>query len=165
VGVDCWMRFSSATGVDPNIILAKIPQLSWWANNLKRLVHQDNCCKAASLMLGFTFAGLALNSAVIAPLAWTVLVLTLLNSYLGVTAKAAGGKRQYGGFLAKADRMIFLAAFSPVVLFFGPVAWNWLLLAFIPAILLTFIQRYCWIYTDLRTLEERKNRDKQALAD
>jgi CDP-diacylglycerol--glycerol-3-phosphate 3-phosphatidyltransferase len=125
-------------------------------------VFNECCDRIADI---FVFAGLALNSAVIAPLAWTVLVLTLLNSYLGVTAKAAGGKRQYGGFLAKADRMIFLAAFSPVVLFFGPVAWNWLLLAFIPAILLTFIQRYCWIYTDLRTLEERKNRDEQALAD
>jgi|SRR6266700_3554487 len=125
-------------------------------------VFNECCDRIADI---FVFAGLALNSAVVAPLAWSVLVLTLLNSYLGVTAKAAGGKRQYGGLLAKADRMIFLAAFSPVVLFCGPTAWNWLLLAFIPAILVTFIQRYRWIYIDLRTLEERKNGDEQTLVD
>ncbi len=120
-------------------------------------VFNECCDRIADI---FVFAGLALNSAVVAPLAWSVLVLTLLNSYLGVTAKAAGGKRQYGGLLAKADRMIFLAAFSPVVLFFGPTAWNWLLLAFIPAILVTFIQRSCWIYRDLYALEEGRHRDE-----
>jgi phosphatidylglycerophosphate synthase len=94
--------------------------------------------------------GLALNSAVSAPLAWGVLVLTLLNSYLGTVAKAAGGRRQFGGLLAKADRMIYLALFSPLALVFGPVAWNWLLVAFIPALLITMVQRYQWIYRDLK---------------
>lgn len=93
--------------------------------------------------------GLALNSAVIGPLAWGVLVLTLLNSYLGTVAKAAGGARQFGGLLAKADRMIFLAAFSPFALVFGPAAWNWLLALFVPAILITILQRYRWIYRGL----------------
>jgi len=32
--------------VNPNIILAKIPQLSWWARSHKELVHQDNCCES-----------------------------------------------------------------------------------------------------------------------
>jgi len=95
--------------------------------------------------------GLALNPAVIGPLAWGVLGLTLLNSYLGTVAKAAGGKRQFGGLLAKADRMIYLAIFSPLALVFGSVAWNWLLLAFIPALLITIWQRYQWIYADLNS--------------
>jgi CDP-diacylglycerol--glycerol-3-phosphate 3-phosphatidyltransferase len=94
--------------------------------------------------------GLALNSAVFSPLAWGVLVLTLLNSYLGTVAKAAGGKRQFGGLLAKADRMIYLAVFSPLALVFGPVAWNWLLLAFLPALLITLWQRYRWIYAEFK---------------
>ncbi len=94
--------------------------------------------------------GLALNPAVFAPLAWGVLVLTLLNSYLGTVARAAGGKRQFGGLLAKADRMLYLAAFSPVALLFGSSAWNWLLVAFVPTLLLTLIQRYRWIYADLK---------------
>lgn len=96
------------------------------------------------------FVGLALNSAVFAPLAWGVLVLTLLSSYLGITAKAVGSQRIFGGLLAKADRMIYLAAFSPVALVFGPGAWNWLLLAFVPALLVTLIQRYRWSYQALK---------------
>lgn len=94
-------------------------------------------------------AGLALNGAVFSPLAWGVLVLTLLNSYLGTVAKGAGGRRQFGGLLAKADRMIYLAAFSPVVLIFGATSWNWLLLVFLPAMLFTLWQRYRWIYQEL----------------
>jgi hypothetical protein len=78
-----------------------------------------------------------------------VLVLTLLSSYLGIVGKAAGGRRQFGGFLAKADRMIYLALFSLLVLFLGATAWNWLLLAFIPATLLTIVQRYRWIHAEL----------------
>ena len=108
----------------------------------------NECCDRFADTL--VFVGLALNSGVFAPLAWGTLVLVLLNSYLGIVAKAAGGKRQYGGFLAKADRMIYMAAFSPFPLFFGPVAWNWLLLAFIPATIVTMIQRYCWTYSDLK---------------
>lgn len=96
--------------------------------------------------------GLALNSSVWGPLAWLVLVLTLLNSYLGTAAEAAGGKREFGGLLAKADRMIYLAAFSPVVLIEGATAWNWLLLAFVPALLVTIGQRYRWIYANLNKL-------------
>jgi len=96
------------------------------------------------------FAGLAFNSHVIASLAWGVLVLILFNSYLGTVAKAAGGKRQFGGFLAKADRMIYIGIFSLVALFLGSAAWNWLLLAFIPAILLTMVQRTRWIYAELK---------------
>lgn len=96
------------------------------------------------------FAGLALNPFVSAPLAWGTLSLILLNSYLGTVAKAAGGKRQFGGFLAKADRMIYLAIFSPVAFFAGAGAWNWLLAAFLPLMLLTLWQRYRWIYSDLQ---------------
>ena len=82
-------------------------------------------------------------------------MLALLSSYVGITARAAGGKRQFGGLLAKADRMIFLALFSPVVIWKGPVAWNWLLLAFIPALLITLVQRYRRTSLDLKQVEER----------
>ncbi len=96
------------------------------------------------------FVGLALNGAVFAPLAWGALVLTLLSSYLGIAAKAVGSQRIFGGLLAKADRMIYLAAFSPVALVFGPGAWNWLLFIFVPALLVTLIQRYRWSYQALK---------------
>jgi len=32
--------------VNPNIILVKIKQLSWWARSLNWLTHQDNCCES-----------------------------------------------------------------------------------------------------------------------
>jgi CDP-diacylglycerol---glycerol-3-phosphate 3-phosphatidyltransferase len=112
----------------------------------------NECCDRISDIL--VFVSLAFTLQVIASLAWGVLVLALLSSYVGITAKAAGGKRQFGGLLAKADRMIFLALFSPVVIWRGPVAWNWLLLAFIPALLVTLVQRYHWAYSDLKQEEE-----------
>ncbi len=108
----------------------------------------NECCDRVSDML--VFASLAFTFQVIASLAWGLLVLALLSSYVGITARAAGGKRQFGGLLAKADRMIFLALFSPVVILMGSVAWNWLLLAFIPALLVTLVQRYRWAYLDLK---------------
>src|SRR5205807_5725052 len=108
----------------------------------------NECCDRLADTL--VFVGLALNSHVNASLALGVLVLTLLSSYLGIVGKAAGGKRQFGGFLAKADRMIYIALYSLLVLFLGAAAWNWLLLAFIPATLLTIVQRYRWIYTELQ---------------
>jgi len=39
-------------------------------------------------------------------------ILMLLSSYLGTASKAAGGTRQYGGVMGKADRMIYLAVVS-----------------------------------------------------
>jgi phosphatidylglycerophosphate synthase len=108
----------------------------------------NECCDRLADTL--VFVGLALNSHVNASLALGVLVLTLLSSYLGIVGKAAGGKRQFGGFLAKADRMIYIALYSLLVFFLGTATWNWLLLAFIPATLLTIVQRYRWIYAELQ---------------
>lgn len=108
----------------------------------------NECCDRLSDIL--VFAGLVFNGHIFASLAWGVLVLILFNSYLGTVAKASGGKRQFGGLLAKADRMIYIAIFSLVALFLGSTAWNWLLLAFIPAILLTIVQRTRWIYAELK---------------
>jgi CDP-diacylglycerol--glycerol-3-phosphate 3-phosphatidyltransferase len=123
----------------------------------------NECCdRLADIMV---FVGLAMNRDVIPSLAWFVLVLALLSSYLGIAAKAAGGRRIFGGLLAKADRMIYLALFSPIVLFYGATAWNWLLIIFVPALMWTLIQRYRQAYADLQQVAERKARDERALAD
>jgi len=108
----------------------------------------NECCDRLSDTL--VFIGLAFNSCVNASLAWGVLVLTLLSSYMGIVGKAAGGKRQFGGFLAKADRMISIGLYSLPILFLGSAAWNWLLLAFIPATLVTIVQRSRWIYVEFQ---------------
>lgn len=41
-----------------------------------------------------------------------VVAVMLLSSYLGTASKAAGGAREYGGVMGKADRMIYLAVAS-----------------------------------------------------
>lgn len=107
----------------------------------------NECCDRLADTL--VFVGLVCNPLVNATLTWATLVLILLNSYLGTVAKAAGGKRQFGGLLAKADRMIYMALFSFVPLFHGCASWNWLLLAFVPATLFTIVQRCRWAYRDL----------------
>src|SRR6187397_2272170 len=55
----------------------------------------------------------------------------VLASYVGITARAAGGERIYRGILSKPGRMVLLSIFSQAVLFVGPGAW-W---AFGPALL------------------------------
>ena len=109
-------------------------------------VFNESCDRLADSCI---FVGLALNPRVFSGLAWGVLVLILLCSYLGTVAKAAGGARQFGGFLAKADRMLYLAGFSLVVFFFTAAAWNWLLWAFVPGMVLTIGQRYRWVHSEL----------------
>ncbi len=112
------------------------------------------------------FVGLAFNGQVVPALAWGVLALVLLNSYLGTASKAAGGKRQFGGLLAKADRMIYMALYVPLALLLGSNAWNWLLIAFLPATLITIVQRYRWIQKEFQQLSatERSHEHDDALA-
>src|SRR6478672_10677936 len=48
----------------------------------------------------------------------------VLASFVGVTARAAGAQRLYGGVLSKPGRMILLAAFAVGALVLGPAAWG-----------------------------------------
>src|SRR5262249_14487971 len=54
------------------------------------------------------FGGVALAPGSDLGLGAVALVAMLLSSYIGTVAKAAGGHRQYGGVMGKADRMIAL---------------------------------------------------------
>ena len=90
--------------------------------------------------------------AFLAPL-WTVpgisqaavagaVVVTLLVSYVGVLAEAAGARREYGGVLGKADRMLWLGLAAGVAAAGG----DQVLLRLLPALLLaggvvTLVQR------------------------
>ena len=60
--------------------------------------------------------GIAFSGYVSIGLGVIVLVIILLNSYLSIVSKAAGGSRQYGGFMGKADRMIYVAIMAGVIL-------------------------------------------------
>jgi phosphatidylglycerophosphate synthase len=60
--------------------------------------------------------GLALSGLADLRLGAAAIVAVLLASYLGILSKAAGGLRQYGGVMGKADRMILLAAAAPMAI-------------------------------------------------
>jgi CDP-diacylglycerol---glycerol-3-phosphate 3-phosphatidyltransferase len=67
------------------------------------------------------FLGLAFASYTNVILGTTVTVLILLNSYLGIVNKAAGGSRIYKGLIGKADRMIYLGIMAVIILIWN----NW----------------------------------------
>jgi phosphatidylglycerophosphate synthase len=51
-------------------------------------------------------------------------LVAVLASYVGITARAAGGRRLYHGILAKPGRMVLLAVAAPLSLVVGTPAWN-----------------------------------------
>jgi phosphatidylglycerophosphate synthase len=80
------------------------------------------------------------------PGAWPPVVLlgvlgAVLSSYVGITAKAAGGERIYRGVMSKPGRMVLLSACALGYLIFGSPAWT----AFGPILLtgtiLTIVER------------------------
>lgn len=96
------------------------------------------------------FAGIAFSGLVNPNLAWITVLAAVLSDDLGVLSKAAGGPRQYGGAMGKADRMIFLSAFS-VVGFFLPFPWLWAAFetGILVGCLLTIMKRWRQTYADL----------------
>ncbi|HEX2221191.1 MAG TPA: phosphatidate cytidylyltransferase [Candidatus Limnocylindria bacterium] len=52
-------------------------------------------------------------------LAFPAVIAALLASYVGITSRAAGGSRQYGGVMSKPGRMGVLAIAAPVALVAG----------------------------------------------
>jgi CDP-diacylglycerol--glycerol-3-phosphate 3-phosphatidyltransferase len=77
--------------------------------------------------------GLAFVAAVGPLLALAAVVAAQLSSYAGVSARAVGVPRQYGGVMSKPGRMIVLAVSAPLAFILGTdwplVAGAWLVLA------------------------------------
>ena len=72
-----------------------------------------------------------------------VVVVILLNSYLSIVSKAAGGSRQYGGIMGKADRMIYLGIMSLIVFFTNNTGlWYYFFWFILIGTTITFIQRF-----------------------
>jgi phosphatidylglycerophosphate synthase len=63
--------------------------------------------------------GLALVPAVGPGLALAAVIAAVLASFAGLAARAAGGRRLYGGVLSKPGRMIILAVAAPVAFLLG----------------------------------------------
>ena len=98
------------------------------------------------------FTGLALARGSDARLGAAALVLMLLASYLGTLSKAAGGRRQYGGVMGKADRLAYLSLAS-VVAFALPdwPVFTYFLVFVIGGVTLTLIQRFGATYAGLQS--------------
>ncbi|MEK7216663.1 MAG: CDP-alcohol phosphatidyltransferase family protein [Chloroflexota bacterium] len=101
-------------------------------------VLNEFCDRLADIAL---FGGLAVSAPERALPGLAVLLGVLLSSYLGVLSKAAGGPRQYGGIMGKADRMIWLSVASVAAVTLGPAVWPVFLLAVAAGVLVTIVQR------------------------
>ncbi len=76
-------------------------------------------------------------------LALGTLLVVLLNSYLSILSKAAGGSRQYGGIVGKADRMIYMSIAAIAVFISGNQRiWNIFLAFILITTVITFYQRF-----------------------
>ena len=96
------------------------------------------------------FFGLALTSYTDAILGSAVTIIILLNSYLSIVSKSAGGSRQYGGIIGKADRMIYLGIMAVIILIWNNYSVGNYFLWFIGiGTLITMIQRFLNIKQEL----------------
>ncbi|MBI2171411.1 MAG: CDP-alcohol phosphatidyltransferase family protein [Chloroflexi bacterium] len=101
------------------------------------------------------FGGLAFVPKVELPVATAAIALMLLSSYAGILSKAAGGPRQYGGVMGKADRMLLLAAASVVAFIVGPWVMDYALMVMAAGLLATLALRLGKTHADLKGLRLR----------
>jgi CDP-diacylglycerol---glycerol-3-phosphate 3-phosphatidyltransferase len=96
------------------------------------------------------FFGLALASYTNLTLGAIATIAILINNYLSIVSKAAGGSRQYGGVMGKADRMIVLGVGSVVILSTGYLRTGDIMLAIILiGTIITFGQRFLSVRREL----------------
>jgi|SRR3989344_5693088 len=89
------------------------------------------------------FLGIAFSSFVVIYLAFIVIIFILLNSYLAILSKAAGGKRRYEGIIGKADRMFWLSVIAIIIYFTNNYKiMNYFLWFMVVTLMITFIQRF-----------------------
>jgi phosphatidylglycerophosphate synthase len=83
-------------------------------------------------------------------LALFTLVVILINSFLSILSKAAGGSRRYNGIVGKADRMIYMSVTALIVLITGKQwVWNYFLWFILVTTTVTFIQRFTATHHEL----------------
>lgn len=112
-------------------------------------VLNEFCDRLADVAI---FSGLALAPTTNLLLGAATLVAILLSSYLGTVSRAAGGSRQYGGIMGKADRMLYLSLACVLAFFFGFWLLDWCLGAILIGVVVTVIQRWRRIFAELHTL-------------
>jgi phosphatidylglycerophosphate synthase len=74
--------------------------------------------------------------------AFIAAIFVLLNSYTGILAKAAGGRRVYAGIIGKADRMILIGIAGIISFFyFNCLTWDIFLLTISTGSAIALVQR------------------------
>jgi CDP-diacylglycerol--glycerol-3-phosphate 3-phosphatidyltransferase len=111
-------------------------------------VLNEFCDRLADVSL-FTGAALAHGSDTL--LGAAAIVVMLLSSYLAILSKAAGGRRQYGGMMGKADRMIYLSIASVAALILaGYSVMTYFLIVVLVGLVLTIVRRARDTHADLQ---------------
>jgi CDP-diacylglycerol--glycerol-3-phosphate 3-phosphatidyltransferase len=109
----------------------------------------NECCDRLADVALLGGASVAIGSD--ARLGAVAIVVMLLCSYLSIVSKAAGGKRQYGGIMGKADRMIYLSIASVIAFALpGDHVFTIFLLVVLVGLLLTIPVRARATYADLQ---------------
>ncbi len=112
-------------------------------------VLNETCDRLSDIAL---FAGVCFAPGSNIALGACAILSMLLSSYVGVLSREAGGKRQYGGVMGKADRMIYLDIASVAAFFLPSIPVLTCLLAVVLAgSLITLIQRLVSTYADLQS--------------
>lgn len=123
-----------------------------WGTGLARPwgeVLNEVCDRLSDVAL---FVGVALAPGSDLGLGVAALVAMLLSSYIGTVAKAAGGKRQYGGVMGKADRMILLSVASLLAFALpGVPVFRYALVVMLVGLCVTAFQRLGATYADLQS--------------
>lgn len=111
-------------------------------------VLNETCDRLSDVAL---FGGVAVAGSD-ARLGAVALVAMLLSSYVGTASKAAGGRRQYGGVMGKADRMLYLSiAAVPAFLLPGVPVFSYFLIVVTAGLCVTIAQRLGATYADLQS--------------
>jgi CDP-diacylglycerol--glycerol-3-phosphate 3-phosphatidyltransferase len=99
------------------------------------------------------FTGVALAPGSDVRLGAVTLVVMVLSSYVGIVSKAAGGRRQYGGVMGKADRMIYLSLASVLAFILpGVTVFRYFLMVVLAGLVLTLVQRLRATHRDLQPI-------------
>ncbi len=97
------------------------------------------------------FGSFILISVVVVEFLFISIILVLLNSYLGIVSKAAGGKRIYSGLIGKADRMFLISLFCVLTFITNDFNFmNYFVLVLIIGTLISLFQRFNKIKKDLK---------------
>jgi CDP-diacylglycerol--glycerol-3-phosphate 3-phosphatidyltransferase len=131
-----------------NLLDGQVARRTGTTHPMGELLNEVGDRVADALFIG----GLAFVAGVGPLLALSAVIASLISSYVGISARAIGVPRQYGGIMSKPGRMIALSVAAPVA-FFVSGSWPLVIAAVVILIgsLVTAAQRFTATRTALAT--------------